>query len=327
MQATDTQHLDLDLNEDQQAIADAVTRFCETRCDTETVKSLNHQFSAELWQELAAMGVLSPATPEGEGMGGALEICAISEALGSHVFPGPLAASFLATQVLPDNARAAIIEGSSVVSLSNIGDTLLPWGQHADIFLVVDGNDVLLASCDDDKRQAVNTLGAEPWARSSLTFGDQLDGAARGFILNDIATAAYLCAAGLKLVKEASDYAMVRKQFGTALGEFQAIAHPLADCQINLSAAETLARAAACCFDEGDMDAARNYSCSARLSASNAALQAAYTCHQVFAGIGITLEGPAFHISRRIRQLVSQPPGDVQCKAHLLQQVGLGTRD
>jgi hypothetical protein len=32
-----------------------------------------------------------------------------------------------------------------------------------------------------------------------------------------------------------------------------------------------------------------------------------HVCHQVFGAIGITLEGPAFHVSRRIRQLAAWP--------------------
>jgi len=319
--------LDLDFNEDQLAIADAVRRLCENKCDTETVKQLSGQFPTELWQELTAMGILSPATPEGEGMGGTLEICAISEALGQWVFPGPVAASYFATQVLPDEARASVIEGKSIVSLSQVGDTLLPWGLEADLFLILEGKQSYLAEAPSKKEavETVETLGGEPWARtpSPLKSTQALSNTKRGLTLNSISSAAYLCGAGLTLVKEAAEYTTVRKQFGKTLGEFQAVSHPLADAQINLSAAQQLARAAACCFDQGDFDSATQYASGARLSANRSALNAAYVCHQVFAGIGITLEGPAFHISRRIRQLASQPPGDIFARQQVLAQTGL----
>ena len=48
----------------------------------------------------------------------------------------------------------------------------------------------------------------------------------------------------------------------------------------------------------------------AKLSANAAALRAAHVCHQVFGANGITLEGPVFHVSRRIRQLASQSRSD-----------------
>jgi hypothetical protein len=40
--------------------------------------------------------------------------------------------------------------------------------------------------------------------------------------------------------------------------------------------------------------------------------------HQVFGAIGITLEGPAFHRSRRILQLAASPPGDDASRAVVL---------
>jgi len=317
--------LDLQLNEDQQAIADAIDRFCESRCDTHVVKGLTDTFSSPLWRELAEMGVLSAATPEGDG--GALEICAISEALGRHVFPGPVAATFLATQVLDEAERLLVMEGHGLVSLGLMGSnktpTLMPFANQAKIFLVTNGKDIYRAELTGNI-SAVKTLGGEPWGRVNIKVGAKLAHSQRGLIINDISTAAYLVAAAKRLVKDASEYANVRKQFGKTLGEFQSVAHPLADCQISLTAAESLARAAACCFDQNDLPKANEYSAAARLSASRAALKSAYVCHQVFAGIGITLEGPAFHITRRIRQLVSQAPGDHASKENLLNQISLG---
>ncbi|MBW1883375.1 MAG: hypothetical protein JRJ58_07605, partial [Deltaproteobacteria bacterium] len=35
----------------------------------------------------------------------------------------------------------------------------------------------------------------------------------------------------------------------------------------------------------------------------------AHSCHQIFGALGITLEGPAFHLSRRILQLAALAPG------------------
>jgi len=46
-------------------------------------------------------------------------------------------------------------------------------------------------------------------------------------------------------------------------------------------------------------------------------------CHQAFGAIGITLEGPVFHISRRIRQLASLPPGAAPARAAVLSHFGL----
>ena len=66
-------------------------------------------------------------------------------------------------------------------------------------------------------------------------------------------------------------------------------------------------RAAAWRLDHADPEA-RAWAVAARRSATRAALDAVHTGHQVFGAIGITREGPAFPITRRIRQLASTPP-------------------
>ena len=315
-------NLDLEYNEDQRAIAAATSNFCIDHVDLHNLKRLQPVFIRQSWQALAEIGVFAPATSLGEG--GALEICAINEALGKHVFTGPVAATYLATQVLQGEELAQLAEGKKLVSVSNTSDTLLPWATEAQIFLQTDGTQVHRAEVQG-KIQATQTLGGELWARGTLAIKQKnLSGSERGLLLNQIAIAAYLCGAGLQLVKESADYATVRKQFGKTLGEFQGVAHPLADAQISLAAAQQLARAAACCFDANKMAEATQYAAGAAVSSRRAALKAAYVCHQVYAGIGITLEGPAFHITRRIRQLASQAPGDAASKQLLLDNIGLG---
>lgn len=314
--------LDLDLHEDQVAIADAVSSFCAAQLDLAALKKMQPEFSLPQWQALAQLGVFTPATILGEG--GALEICAVSEALGRHVFPGPVAATYLAAQLLQEPELSALVEGRALVSLSNAQEDLLPFGSLARIFLQCDGNHIHQGA-PAAALQSIHTLGGEPWARGQLKLQKhQLANADHAFLLHHISSAAYLAAAGLQLVKESADYANVRKQFGKTLGEFQGVAHPLADCQISLCAAQQLARAAACSFDHNDRAQAQRYGAAAKISAHRAALKSAYTCHQVYAGIGITLEGPAFHITRRIRQLASQAPGLAACAEQLLQDGGLG---
>jgi alkylation response protein AidB-like acyl-CoA dehydrogenase len=95
---------------------------------------------------------------------------------------------------------------------------------------------------------------------------------------------------------------------------------------MRLEAAATLARAAAFHFDAGPPRDARRFSLAAHASACEAALAAAYVCHQVFGAVGITLEGPVFHVSRRIRQLASQAPGPAVSRAMLLADAGFGAR-
>jgi alkylation response protein AidB-like acyl-CoA dehydrogenase len=311
--------LDLELDDAQQAIADALGQFCAERCGDAAVKAGGGRLPEGLWGELAELGVLALATPEGEG--GAMELVAAMEALGAALFPGPLAATFFAAQVVPAAQRAALARGETLVSLG--AAPLLPWAPVAQLFVEVEGERAFAAR-PRGPVTPVDTLGGEPWGRVDLERGEELGGVPAALALHDLALAAYLAAAGRRLVEATAEHARTRRQFDRPIGDFQAVAHPLADRAMRLDAAVTLARAAAFEWDGAGGDAARPAAAAARLSASRAALEACYTGHQLFGALGITLEGPVFHVSRRVRQLASQPPSEAPAREALLARFGLG---
>jgi alkylation response protein AidB-like acyl-CoA dehydrogenase len=308
---------DLALDDTQQAISDAVAQFCAERCPEAVVREVAGSLPRPLWRELAELGVLALATPEGDG--GACEMVAALESLGDAVFPGPFAATFLATQILDDAARVRVASGESIVSLG--APPLMPFAPVADSFLALTGEAVHLAT-PSGTLETVATLGGEPWGRVALDIGAALPAGARAWALHDTALAAYAAAAGNALVLAAAEHARTRNQFGRPIGDFQAVAHPLADARVRLDSAATLARIAGHAWDASASDA-RPRAAAARLSATHAALDAAHTCHQLFGALGITLEGPVFHVSRRIRQLASQPPTADFARDALLARHGL----
>ena len=304
--------LDLEPDDAQRAIHDELARFAGERCGEARLKTQVGVFDADLWRELADFGVLALATPEGDG--GAAELCLACEALGAAVFPGPLCASVLAAQILPEAERREVTAGRAIVSLGT--PPLMPFAPVATLFLAHDGDRVRRATPRGEIAPEA-TLGGEPWGRVALELGQPLPASARAFALHGVAFAAYTAAAGAALVARAAEHARTRRQFGRAIGEFQAVSHPLADCVIRCDAARLLARAAACAIDTDQADAAAR-AAAARLSARAAALDAAHTTHQVFGAQGIAIEGPVFHVSRRIRQLASQPPDDTRARAAVL---------
>jgi len=310
--------LDLGFDEAQQAIADALTQFCVERCPDERVKGLEYRFSAELWRELAELGVLALMTPEGEG--GAVELVAACEALGRRAFPGPLPAVFFATQVLPEAERRRVIRGEAVAAVG--ADGLFPWAPCAQLFIELEGRRAWLCESSGEVA-ALETLGGEPWGRIRVARRAGLEGVERAVLVHEVARAAYLAGAGLRLVDDTAEHARTRKQFGRALGEFQSVAHPLAGVYIDLCGAEALARAAAWQLDERGEPEARAAVAAAGAAARRAAVCAAHTAHQLFGAVGITDEGPVFHVSRRIRQLASQLPGPPAVEDALLPGLGL----
>lgn len=331
--------LNFDFNEDQEAIRGAIERFCTQQNVRDIARQSGAPFPLALWRQLAELGVFSVILPaDGQSddahstdaqSGGALALCAITETLGQHLFPGPIAATYIALQVLEPETAASVIDGHLLVSLSSVDSTLVPWGPDADVFLVVDGSSIARAHIPDFM-QPVTTLGGETWGRAHLKVDERFHDAARGLVIGNIASAAYLGGAAWRLLQDTSAHAASRKQFGKSLGEFQAVSHPLADCAIALSAAQSLARAAACAFErylsdgDGAKQQAQRHAAAALLSARRASLNTAYVCHQVYGGIGITLEGPAFHFSKRIRQLASTPPVGQRERELVLAATGLG---
>jgi alkylation response protein AidB-like acyl-CoA dehydrogenase len=296
--------LDLAFDDGQQAIADSVAQFCAERFDDDAVKASAGRLPRDAWQALAGLGVLGVLTPEGGG--GVLEAVAAIESLGGAVFPGPLAATFLATRILSEPERTDVAEGRSIVSVG--AGELWPWAPEADLVLEITGEEIhrvrLLAA-----PEPLDTLGGEPWGRAEVERGEAVPDSRAGLCVYRTLIAAQLAAMGERLVRDASRHAAIRKQFGRPIGDFQAVAHPLADASMRLSSSSTLAHAAAWHCDEGRQGDAVRLSAAAHLSACAAAIDAVHVGHQVFGAIGITLEGPVFHVSRRVRQLASLPPG------------------
>ena len=95
-------------------------------------------------------------------------------------------------------------------------------------------------------------------------------------------------------------YAKQRKQFGRAIGSYQAIKHRLADLWFEVSAATAAARYAAdtCARDDGDAGVAAAI---AQAYCSGIAVHAAEECVQLHGGIGMTWEYPAHLYLKRAK--------------------------
>jgi alkylation response protein AidB-like acyl-CoA dehydrogenase len=307
---------DFAFDDAQLAVADAVARFCREQ-GAEGLARADGAPPRAFWRGLAALGVFALAAPDGEG--GAAELAAAFEALGRAACPGPLVATVLAAQLLPAPERAALVAGEAWVAVGT--PPLLPFAPVADLFVDLAGDEAWLAR-PRGRVTPVASLGGEPFGRLALERLAPLPGLPRARALGDLARAAWLVGAGQALLDAAADHARTRRQFGRAIGEFQAVAHPLADAWIALRAAESLERAAAFGWDASRADAALAAG-AARLSAARAGLRTLRAAHQTLGALGVTLEGPLFHLSRRVRQLAALPPGPEPAEAALLEPLGL----
>jgi alkylation response protein AidB-like acyl-CoA dehydrogenase len=113
-----------------------------------------------------------------------------------------------------------------------------------------------------------------------------------------LAAAESVGAAG-RLLDDACRYAGERRQFGRAIGSFQALRHLLADMYVRQASAWSSVLYAAATLDEDADEAPRTVSV-AKAYVSRSAREVAHGAMQVFGGIAVTAEHPAHRFLRRI---------------------------
>lgn len=116
----------------------------------------------------------------------------------------------------------------------------------------------------------------------------------------------------------ATDYMMMRKQFGRVIGENQALRHKAAECLVGLEMARSMAIAAACAADDvaagRDVPEANKTLMQAKLVIGRHARSVCQAAIQIHGGIGMTEEYAVGHYLRRVT-VMEQLFGDVGAQA------------
>ncbi|WP_327406581.1 acyl-CoA dehydrogenase family protein [Streptomyces sp. NBC_01288] len=115
-----------------------------------------------------------------------------------------------------------------------------------------------------------------------------------------VVTAELVGAAG-SFVEQAVEYARVRRQYGQAIGSFQAVQHLLADATVLVEACTSVTRYAAWCLDNEPPERALTAARVAKAEVNSSALEAVYAGMQVFGGIAQTWEHIAHLYLRKVR--------------------------
>ncbi len=292
--------LALDLGPDEVAIQDSLRRFCERRLGPGSLGRRSVSFSRNLWLELAELGIFDLAR-DGT-VARHQQIAAALGVLGAMGFPGPLPQTMAAAMALDEARWAPIGAGLEIVSFGLA--PIVPWADVADLVLVVEDGQVRQAAADFD---FVATLGRTASARVTPGQDPSLGEAGHALAVFQLGVSAYVEGAGRALLEEVTDHARTRRQFGKTLGEFQAVAFPLAEARMDLDAALVLIRAAALAADQ-DQTVAGDLILAARIAATRAALASAYAAHQTYGAYGVTEQGPVAWLSRRIQEYATQSP-------------------
>ncbi|MEV6233197.1 acyl-CoA dehydrogenase family protein [Saccharopolyspora shandongensis] len=301
-----------ELNDEQLAFSRSLDDFLGTAGAPDAARAWGEGDAAagrKIWQRLADLGVHALCVPEDAGGLGAapIDVVVAFEQLGRHLVPGPYVESVVVApallQAADPESLAELAAGSRVVTLAAPPTT--PFALDADVadrVLLVDGDELHLAEAGSLRRSVDNTRRLfEVTAKDRLATlptgvaAAALDAAA-------LACSAQLLGAGERLLEEAVEYAKNRRQFGRAIGEFQALKHALADVRVALDFARPLLHGAA--LSVGSADAARDVS-AAKIAASDSAYLASRTALQVHGAIGYTLEHDLGLWITKVRALIA----------------------
>lgn len=305
--------LDLSLSEEQELLLGSVQRFLADK-------------ERPLWSDLAdTLGLAGLGLPEAVGGfgGGAIEIALVMSELGpalagadwlSHVV-----ATILLARVAPDHAmladlasgsrRIATICRASASSMPAVQDgtvrgtaALVAGAAEADMFLLADSDALLLIAADGGKVDQRHRLMHDGSAVADLGFTLIPDDAVRLVAgaearaladhANDLILAGRCAeAAGLMraMIADSVDYLGQRKQFGTAIGTFQALRHRIADMQLAAMKAIALTEAATVAVDRNRPDRAQAVS-AACLETADAVRIVGEGAVQIHGAMGLTEE-------------------------------------
>jgi hypothetical protein len=223
------------------------------------------------------------------------------EELGAAGFVGPLVEGFIATHALGQTKADEL--GAGGIAAVTWDDSLIPWGEYADVVLFVDEkSEVWLCQCSG--MEPVATLGRDEWARGRVARETSLGLQERAIAIGEIAISGYVIGAAARMIQLASEYARDRRQFGKAIGEFQAVSHALARCFANLRSARDLLALCVKGMDEhGDRPEYWARAARSRLLAVDASQQAAQAALQVHGGMGFVEGTILSHLARRVRHV------------------------
>jgi alkylation response protein AidB-like acyl-CoA dehydrogenase len=129
----------------------------------------------------------------------------------------------------------------------------------------------------------------------SVSGGGSFDGVA--IDRATLAAAAHLLGCGERLLADSVDYVQKRKQYGRAVGSYQAIKHRLADVRIALDFARPLVHGAALSLEPRAVSAAK-------VAAGDAAYLSSRVALQLHGAIGYTAEFDLGLWINRVRALV-----------------------
>jgi alkylation response protein AidB-like acyl-CoA dehydrogenase len=265
--------MNFDLSEDQREIKATARQFLAARYPLAEVRRLaldeERGFTDAQWEEMVALG-----WPEIAEIG-TVELVVLAEELGYAAAPTPLQSTWAARLLGAGEGRGALVVGELAYDAA-YADVLVDWDGAR-----VDGASIEAVRSLDPTRRRFRVTGGE---RAPLG-ADVEHGRLQATVMN----AADSVGVAQRAMELAVEYAKERKQFGRAIGTYQAVSHACAQMLLEVEGARSVTYWAAWALDFEPETAPLAVAC-AKAYAADAGRRVPRAALQVHGGIGFTWE-------------------------------------
>lgn len=318
-------HADFSLTDEQHALREMYSALLSKDCTPERVRNAEPiGFDKELWQQLLEVGATAMGVPTqsgGDG-GGLVELALVAEQVGRALAPVPFVEAAVSTRLLARSGAAAgdwlraALSGDRLVTLaldqSRPGAAqLVPAGSVADAVIGLVDDLLVVVTRTDGPAHHVANHASSPLAHWDLSDPDThhevvLEGHEAVAVFEqarrewDLLTAAALIGIADGALALATEFARDRVAFGVPIASFQGVAHPLANCAIDIVGGRRLVWKAAW-FADNEPAEERHLIPMAFLHASRAAGRATTVGVHTQGGLGFTLESDMQLFFRRAK--------------------------
>jgi alkylation response protein AidB-like acyl-CoA dehydrogenase len=296
--------VDFDLTEDQREIKGVARELLAARSPMAKVREAADaaQYDPSLWAEIVELGWPGIAVAEthgGQGLG-AVELAVLLEELGYACAATPFLSTAVAAAViqaagtdvqrerwLPGLASGELTAGIGTAQLAADAD-------GADVVVLLDGDDARLVA-GPQTEPFVTIDPTRRFARVSGSGEPLASGAAARMHAAIAAEVVGVCQRALEMTLE---YVKERKQFGVAVGSFQAVAHRCAQMLLHTESARSTAYFAAWAAD-ADPERLAEAGALAGAAAATGGREVTASAIQAHGGIGFTWEADVHWLYKR----------------------------
>jgi alkylation response protein AidB-like acyl-CoA dehydrogenase len=299
--------MNFDFTDDQQAIKRTANEMLAARFKPEKVRELAEaeRYDDDAWKEMCELGWAGIFIDEdhgGQGLG-IVELVILMEELGYALAPVPflsnaaagLALQFAGTDEQKERWLPGIASGESRGTVGVVRDgeaRLVPDADTAEVIVLISSDGATsvversaadvepLETMDRTRRFArVRADGGEPLGGDHLAAADRIV----------TALSAETVGVAQKAMEMAVEYARDRKQFGRAIGAYQAVSHRCAQMLLEVEGARSGAYYAGWCAD-AEPESLPAAASGAKVYSSDAGWRVCASSLQVHGGIGFTWE-------------------------------------